>query len=96
MEELRLVAGALLLLRASNADEDAEGLLDEFLTGSLLEPVQDERMETSGTPESTSNEANIGDTSIVSISTGATPSTVSWQPSLESGNASQANNRTST
>ncbi|KAN0101669.1 hypothetical protein V8E51_012179 [Hyaloscypha variabilis] len=95
MEELQLVAGGLLLLRASNADEDAEGLLDELLTGSLLEPVQDERVE-SGAPESTSSEVDIGDASIVSISTGATPSTVSWQPSLESGNASQANNRTST
>ncbi|KAE9369354.1 hypothetical protein N431DRAFT_427518 [Stipitochalara longipes BDJ] len=96
MQGLQLIAGALLLLRAANADEDAEGLLDELLTGNLLDSAQDEHGEISGAPESTSREADIGDTSIVSMSTGATPSTISWQPSLESGNVSQANNHAST
>jgi len=96
VQNLQLIAGALLLLRAANADEDAEGLLDELMTGSLLERLQDEHTEISAIPEITTREADIGDTSIVSMSTGAAPSTFSWQPSLESGNTTQISNHSPT
>ena len=77
IQNLQLVAGALLLLRASNADEDAEALLDDLMTESLLEPLQDENAGTSAIPGSIIREADISDTSVVSMSTRAVPSTIS-------------------
>jgi hypothetical protein len=88
------MAGSLLLLRAANADEEAEDLLEDLMSGGLLEG-QEENEQSTGARGNESTGSNIAESSIVSMSPGGTLSTISWQPSLESGNGPHAATRSS-